>query len=259
MCTVAFLPTSGGGYLLGHNRDESRKRSRARPPRRARRDGRAFVAPRDPDGGGTWIGINESGLTLCILNGSDANPARLPDRPRSRGLVAWDLLHLRSARAAGEHLEHFRDLLGEVRAFQLVVAEPGRRGSAPSVHRFTWNGAELRSSHSPGPALFVSSGYDQKGAERARCEQWRNFLADHRAPGARELTAWLAGHLPRKSELSVCMHREAARSVSRSVVVAGEETICLHYHDGPPCDAGAPTFTRTLARRSQAIGGAGRP
>lgn len=258
MCTVAFLPTPGGGYLLGHNRDESRGRSRARPPRRARRDGRAFVAPRDPDGGGTWIGVNEAGLTFCILNGSDANPGRLPPRPKSRGLVAWDLLHLRTAREAGDHLDHFRDLLAEVRAFQLVVAEPGRRGEAPSVSRFTWDGASLKSSRSPGPALFVSSGYDQKGAERARGEQWRNFLADHLAPGPPELAAWLTGHLPRKGELSVCMHREAARSVSRSIVAAGSEAICLAYHDGPPCHADAPEFTRTLARRRQAVGGAGR-
>ena len=264
MCTVAFIPARGGGYLLGHNRDEARSRSRARPPRRTRRGGLLFVAPRDPDGGGTWIGINEAGLAFCILNGSDANPGRLPEKPRSRGLVAWDLLHLGSAGEAARALRDFRPLLDEVRAFQLVIAEPGLGGDAASISRFAWDGAELKSARSPGPALFVSSGYDQQGAERARGELWRDFLTEAGAPnrgpepgpdpGA--LAAFLAGHLPRKGELSVCMHRERARSVSRSVVVAQKTAVCLIYHDGPPCHADAPEFTRILARRPAAIEGA---
>jgi hypothetical protein len=273
MCTVAFLPIPDGGYLIGHNRDESRRRARGLPPSRGRRRGRAFLAPRDPDGGGTWLGVNEAGLTLSVLNAAEPDPSRLPAVPPSRGRVAWDLLHLESAGAIAAHLERTKAELLGVRAFHLVVAvpetggragdreRPGRLptgGSVPkripgrrraSAVRFRWDGRHLRRETFYGPALFVYSGYDQAGAERERGRLWRAYLSE---PGARDpdrLAAWLAGHEPSPGELSVCMHRGRAHTVSRTIVCAGGSRIRLIYHDGRPCDASAPEFTRTLRIR----------
>ncbi len=274
MCTVAFLPMPDGGYLLGHNRDESRRRSRGLPPSRGRRQGRAFLAPRDPDGGGTWLGVNESGLTLCVLNAAEPDPSRLPAVPPSRGRVAWDLLHLDSAGAIAARLERRREDLLRVRAFQLVVAVPGTRlraagrerpgrlsaaGSVPkripgrrraSAVRLRWDGRNLSREAFSGPALFVCSGYDQAGAERERGRLWRKYLS---GPGARDpdhLAAWLAGHEPSPGELSVCMHRGRAHTVSRTIVRTGASGIRLVYHDGRPCDEAAPEFSRTLRVRA---------
>jgi hypothetical protein len=253
MCTVVFISKQDGGYLLGHNRDESTRRRKGQPPNESRRDGTLFISPRDPEGGGTWIGVNQFGLSLCVLNAVQAASIQRPTNPKSRGMIAWDLLHLSSADAIERHLNHFVDLLQSVRAFQLVVAEPeregkaGHDGDAPFVHRFSWDGAGLRREKSPGPAIFVSSGYDQPGAEKARSEQWRRFLESNPDPDAATLSAFLSTHEPNPSELSICMHRKRAHSVSRTLVQVDRESALLTYHDGRPCDSEAEDFTSRLA------------
>ncbi|HRC86033.1 MAG TPA: NRDE family protein, partial [Thermoanaerobaculia bacterium] len=67
MCTVSWFWTAEGYQLFG-NRDESRSRRQALPPRRAEQDGVAYLAPVDADAGGTWIAANELGVTLTLLN-----------------------------------------------------------------------------------------------------------------------------------------------------------------------------------------------
>lgn len=267
MCTVAFLPLDGGGYLLGHNRDESVRRPRGLPPELRREKGRAFLAPRDPEGNGSWIGANDSGVTLCILNAAETDPSRLPASPVSRGLVLWRLLHLDSIEAAEENLDGMRNLLDEVRAFHLVVAARGGRdrhprGSLPLAGWFRWNGSALTRGVQEGPALFVSSGFDQERAERERGGQWREFLAglqegapaggrgkDSPARIALVLGRWLASHTPSRGALSVCMHRSDARTVSRTLVVVDGDRAELHYHDGPPCEESAPASRHELPLR----------
>src|SRR5882724_1478338 len=95
MCTVAFLPVADG-YLLAHNRYESFKRAHGVPPARHAEGGRRFLAPRDPDGRGSWIGVNDAGVTACVLNAAESDACGLPAAPRSRGLVLWSLLPLDS-------------------------------------------------------------------------------------------------------------------------------------------------------------------
>jgi len=343
MCTVGFIPLAGGGYILGHNRDESRRRARGLLPERRARGDRNFIAPRDPLGGGTWIGANDAGVTLCLLNAAETDPGRLPSEPVSRGRILWQILHLDSIEAVRRHLDARREGLRKVRAFHLVAAmhgdaglaavAPGAGGRAdsPSVTHhaggrvgpstvtprsggpvdppavtprsggrvgsrlgpsmdgeasqravasgraflkkagerartrpiearagsFRWDGARLTEHDHAGPALFVSSGYDQQGAELERGKRWRAFLAHLRERSqfdsddlALELSRWLARHEPERGALSVCMHREAAASVSRTIVTASPSAITMHYHDGAPCDAAATEVRRSLKRRS---------
>lgn len=241
MCTLPFLPLDDGGYLLGHNRDESRRRARGAPPESHRRGEIAFVAPRDPDEGGTWLGVNQAGITLCVLNAFEPDPSRLPEKSLSRGLVAWELLHLASVERIEERLQDPGAALDRVRAFQIVAAVPGWLAGggeeAARAVRFAWDGRSLSTAVHEGPALFVSSGYDQEGAERERGRRWRSLLEETPRPGEEDLAAFLAGHQPRPCELSVCMHRGRARTVSRTLVRAGPDRIRIRYHDGPPCEA----------------------
>ena len=71
MCTVVFVPRADGGYLLGHNRDESRSRGRATPPTLHVLGRRRALAPGDPDAGGTWLGVDSEGRSVCILNAAE--------------------------------------------------------------------------------------------------------------------------------------------------------------------------------------------
>ena len=72
MCTVTIVPAdeSGGGksFRMMMNRDESRTRSIARPPRLRRCGRHQAIMPIDPDSSGTWIAANDAGLVAMLLN-----------------------------------------------------------------------------------------------------------------------------------------------------------------------------------------------
>src|SRR3982751_1081178 len=70
MCTVSWIRTREG-YQLLCNRDERHTRRPAQAPTVREDQGVQFIAPIDGDEGGSWIGVNQFGLTLCLLNRYD--------------------------------------------------------------------------------------------------------------------------------------------------------------------------------------------
>ena len=58
MCTVSWR-LDADGYELLFNRDELRTRAEGLSPSRHEAANTGFVAPIDPDGGGTWIAANQ--------------------------------------------------------------------------------------------------------------------------------------------------------------------------------------------------------
>lgn len=104
MCTLALFLDVFDRYplLVGANRDERYDRPTT-PPGLIAADPK-IIAGKDLRAGGTWLGINEYGLLVGILN-RRANGATLSHaNPRSRGLLCMDLLALRSAAEAREFL-----------------------------------------------------------------------------------------------------------------------------------------------------------
>ena len=239
MCTVALVPWRGQGYLLGHNRDEILTRARGIPPSRREHRGRIVLAPHDPEGGGTWIAVNDAGLTLCLLNGAETNPARLPASPRSRGLLLQEMLQADSIPAVVSGLQAVLPRLGEFRAFHLLIVEAGRASGRARVLRMQWDGVMPAWSEHEGACLFVSSSLDPAGVERERGASWRALLAREGVPDPTTMARWLASHDPRPGPLTVCMHRPLAGTVSRTIVSVGAEGTEMRYHDGPPCNTAA--------------------
>ena len=100
MCTLILLHRLLNDYpvIALHNRYLG-KDTMEQPPRRLNG---STVAPIDVDLGGTWIGMNDSGLLLAITN---QETQRLPAPGRSRGLLALDILKdYETAEEAKEHL-----------------------------------------------------------------------------------------------------------------------------------------------------------
>ncbi len=77
MCTVSWL-LHDAGYEVFFNRDEQKGRAIANPPAVFDREGTRYMMPVDPDGGGTWIAMNQHGLSLCLLNYYQGD---IPDLP----------------------------------------------------------------------------------------------------------------------------------------------------------------------------------
>jgi uncharacterized protein with NRDE domain len=119
VCTLIALHrcTEGAHLVVAANRDEYYERAAAPPALQARPAG-DLVAPADLAAGGTWLGVNASGLFAAITN----RPTAAPDRTRrSRGLVVLDALEESSAAAAAARLAALPR--GAYNPFNLLVAD----------------------------------------------------------------------------------------------------------------------------------------
>lgn len=93
MCTVTYIPKENGDFILTHNRDEDIKRAIATPPIERIINGTKHLFPIDPQGGGTWIGISETGRVASLLNGGTEPYKHQPPYRHSRGKVILDYFH----------------------------------------------------------------------------------------------------------------------------------------------------------------------
>lgn len=275
MCTLTFIPgLPGGGYLLAVNRDESPRRTLAQPPAVQRSGARQVIAPRDPDGGGTWIGVDDSGYCVAILNGDRPLPLGLLRVEEgglvSRGLLVQDLLGDPRFRSVRDELErrHRLDAL-HYKPFKLVVVSPGPssgEGRPAQLLRVDWDGSMLRAEEERGPRCVVSSGVETEAVTRFRRAAFEGFVQQqsrHLEPAASEaargalvgaLAGFHASHHPESPQgnaRSVCMHRDEARTVSSTLVHVSGDRITVNYLAGWPCQQ-PPVQTASMPRVASA-------
>jgi transport and Golgi organization protein 2 len=221
MCTLSWRPEPCG-FELWFSRDERRGRAPARAPELHQVGGVPFLAPRDPEGGGSWLTVNARGLALALLNDYGA-PTR-SGRFESRGVLVLSLAAARGFDEVAERL-HPREL-GVYRPFELIAFAPGE-----VVHRFAWNGRELtieRGAVGPFASSAVAHG-EARTARRAR------FAATVRAPTSQELERFHREHSPARGPLSTCMHRADAKTVSLARVRVSRDRVAMAYAPGSPC------------------------
>src|SRR5882724_10196013 len=104
MCTVTLIARENG-YALGMNRDERLTRVRALPPARHSINARTTLFPSEP-GGGTWIGVNDAGVTFALINWYSV-AARVSRHPVSRGEVVRSALGFDAATAVENQFANF--------------------------------------------------------------------------------------------------------------------------------------------------------
>jgi hypothetical protein len=237
MCTITVVPHERGVRLV-FNRDERRTRLAGVPPQIHDLSGRHALFPVDPQGGGTWVGVNDSGVVAALLNLRPTRPAARGPRQRSRGLIVLELLRctsLEQAIAVATALD--ADLFEPFRA---VVVHHGHLAAA------TWRGtgsihSTLRSLDAP--ALFTSSSLGDAVAGRPRRQLFERMVL-------RGSAGWLNGQAryhdhqwPRRPGISVRMERHDALTVSRTQIEVTNHTRRLLYE--------APLQTRGTAQVRQ--------
>ena len=104
MCSVSWIQHDKG-YDLFFNRDEQRSRPQAIFPKIWRWEGGSYLAPQDPQAGGTWIFANDLGLTACLLNAYQIENLQPVPNPRSRGLLVKDLARCESIASLEKQLQ----------------------------------------------------------------------------------------------------------------------------------------------------------
>lgn len=91
MCTAIYIPGKDN-VVIASLRDESPARQRASEPVILESEGTKFVMPVDPQGGGSWVGLNKHGVAVVLLNGAFERHHHQPPYRMSRGLIVRALL-----------------------------------------------------------------------------------------------------------------------------------------------------------------------
>ena len=246
MCTLSWIPGLDG-YVLFFSRDERRTRPEALAPSVRVIDGVSFLAPTDPEGGGTWVSVNSAGVTVALANRYHRTFPAEPARRESRGRL---VLGLASALSVGEVDDRMNLApLDRYDGFTLMALEPGL-----PARLFEWDGRTLTASSRLEAGLLVASSAKSEAAAIAARTEALASLAAAEGWTRRTLLQAHAGHAPSAGALSICMHRADASTVSLTQIEVDAARVAMAYHGGQPC--GAPPVTRaSLARTGVAIGG----
>lgn len=255
MCTVSVITISGprGGFRVVSNRDEARSRPVALPPRwRDLPGGVRAVWPVEPQSGGTWIGANDRGLVLALLNLNLEPAPALPHASalRSRGLVIPALAGAAGVEASGEALRAID--LSPFAPFRLVAFERGDPGVRGIECRWDRTRLSLRTFHGE-RACFASSGLGDSRAA-PRLPLFARMVREGATPADQD--AFHAHAWDDRPEVSVRMRRPDARTVSVTGVVVhhGPRGAVVHmtHQDVPddqPALAHAPPRPGSLCAR----------
>ena len=227
MCTMTWF-LQDHGYQLFFNRDEKLSRSQAETPTLQTDGGLQFISPTDADAGGTWIAVNQFGVTVCLLNHYEFEQIATYKDWTSRGEIVRKFATIGSI---GDAIAFFNDIeLVNYRAFRMfIIQRNGTNGL------FIWDGHKakvLRNVTSP----KSSSSVNAKQVKASR----NQYFVDLNLLDSTEVDDYLGfhfSHFPNKSEYSVCMHRDDANTVSLSHISVDAQLASFAYTDGPPCEA----------------------
>jgi hypothetical protein len=227
MCSVSWL-LEENGYQVFFNRDEQKTRALAMPPRQYQVNGVDMIMPLDPTGGGSWISINEFGLSLCLLNNYQGI---VPDGPLiSRGLL---LKNMSSSRNIAQLTEAFHRLeLSSFAPFTLLAFAPNLTQHNGVVVAYKWDGVQQSIVETDSP-LFSS------GVDLARVQAYRQAKYDQLISTGKNQQNLLIFHSHHHSEqphLGTCMHRSDAHTVSFTHLRNRHGQASMFYAPGAPCE-----------------------
>ncbi len=239
MCTLAlyFRVFPGCPLLVAANRDERYDRPSLPPYLWDSKP--AIVAGKDLSAGGTWLGVNERGLLVGILNRRPTTAAK-PDH-RSRGLLCLDLLRLQSARGACSFMQRHRELYPP---FTAVFAD-----SKEAWVAFNLEERIERTLLNPGLHVFSSTGlHDEQSEKKLRAYQTFAALTPDLKPTSQESQTWISalaqalgdhrlGDRANDPKDAICVHSDVSGTVSSCIVVhfAGQSRFDTFYCPGAPC------------------------
>ena len=228
------------GYCLAMNRDEKRTRQEGLPPSQRNIAGHKVIYPSEPDGG-TWIALNDHGVSLALINWYSV-AQRLKRGTLSRGgVIPWVI----TEKAADFIDAGLNDLpLDRINPFRLICAFPASR----EVIEWRWDVERLvRHDHQWELQQWVSSGLDEPRAQEVRGGAFQEARCQQSTASLVWLRRLHRSHLPQEGPFSICMHREDAVTVSYTEVSVSSHQVRMDHVLGAPCNCGPVSrqFLRT--------------
>lgn len=226
MCTVSIIARQHG-YLLAMNRDEQLSRVRGLPPKQFNSGGRSIISPSEP-GGGTWISLNDAGVSFSLINWYSVKS--LSGKKLSRGQIVNSVNAQTSPDKASQILEGLP--LKQINPFRLIGIFPAQK----KIVEWRWNLKKLaRKKHDWRTRQFISSGFDEAGAQRIRGRTFRLALRAKTFGTADWLRRLHRSHVPEPGAYSTCMHRADAITVSYTEIAVYTNCASVRYRTGTPC------------------------
>lgn len=231
--------TKEGGYELFFNRDEQLSRRRAELPTIQKSETVEYISPTDSDAGGTWIAVNQYGITVCLLNHYQFEQISTYKKWISRGEIVRSFAITTDLKSAEQQFDNLG--LDDYRAFRMFIID-----SQGNNRLFIWDGHSARIECNV-TTPKSSSSVDSKNVKKKRKDLFRDLNLIE-SKDAKKFIAYHASHLPSRSKDSVCMHRDDAKTVSLSHINVTDSGIEFSYADGSPCEVelGKPLFIKLI-------------
>jgi hypothetical protein len=228
------------------NRDELRSRPPALPPELRASGVRSWIMPVDPVGGGTWIAASDAGVAMALLNLHDVpwmgEAGTVP--PRSRGVIIPRLIverDVESAVAVGRREIRPQDY----QPFRLVATD----GARIAVFASDGNSLKVAVEDLGSKArLFTSSGLGDMVVDSPRRTLFASMMESGDPTPSRQ-DAFHRHSWPDRRDVSVCMERPEARTVSYTTIDVGGARVVLRYLADSP-DKDPPPMELILPRKA---------
>ena len=238
MCLLALCFQEFDAYplVVAANRDEYYARPSAPP--QVLGENPVIYGGKDLKAGGTWLGVNEYGLVVGILNRRSAVDEQ--QDLRSRGLLCRDLLSRRST--AEVLLELERQQAFHYRTFNLVFADSLAAYVAYNAERqISWLRLE-RGLHVFGNGTVPDVGSEKLNHARLLFGGLAQDLKSGQIfpDGVNLLRSSLSDHTGGNAETpkdAICVHTPLYGTVSSSLLFYSQSERCFvtYYAPGPPC------------------------
>ncbi len=183
MCTVTLLKRDDN-IIVTMSRDEHLLRLES--GLKTIKNEHQLAFPQDKLSGGTWMGVNEHGTIMCLLNRyQDSRKADSKTETVSRGKIIPEALSLLSNEDILKYLQTLK--LFQYEPFDLVIV------SQKSAYLFSWNGcrSRLRDLSSENSFMITSSSISLEDVISYRRGQFENWLAKIDSSNAHSKTVFL--------------------------------------------------------------------
>src|SRR5262245_23831867 len=227
--------------IIAANRDEHFDRPTAAPALWFTEP--QILAGKDLLAGGTWLGVNEHGLLVGILNRRSSDGPHALNKTRSSGLLCLDLLSLKSAEDAHAFVDRHHE---PYQPFTVVFVDPSEAWIAYNV------GQQIKT-HKLDQGLHVYSSaaefavrsekVDRAHVQFARVlEEMRSNYSDKSAwvrPLRKVLGDHTLGDSGNDARDAICVHGDVAGTVSSTIIFLDqlERRFYSFNSPGPPCQA----------------------
>jgi len=212
------------------NRDEARTRSAALQPGIGYSGKIQYARPVDGEKGGTWIGVNQYGLSICIMNWYGVSQ---PDGDKndfiSRGWIIPNLMDSVNLVDCEQQLQQLS--LRKIRPFRLLAIQT----NPIQVKEWYWDMNHLRPESQPAEQnIWTSSGWKPKHVHNVRKRVFDNFWKVQGEVTLDKIQTLHATQLPEPGPLAISMSHSKAMSVSNTIIETTSVKAVMHYLDGFP-------------------------